>query len=106
MPGLARSPAGHLHASGRIKVDRVLVDRSGLSGAFDFTLEWTPDPVTREVVPPIQAAAGGPCLPYVSLSNAVNLAAALEQQLGLRLVPAFATEPAAIIDEIEPPTLD
>jgi hypothetical protein len=36
----------------------------------------------------------------------VNLAAALEQQLGLRLVPAFATEPAAIIDEIEPPTLD
>jgi uncharacterized protein (TIGR03435 family) len=87
-------------------VDRLLVDRSGLSEAFDFTLEWTPDAVTRDVLSPTQTAAGVPNLPYVSLSNAVNFVAALEQQLGLHLVPAFATEPALIIDEIELPTLD
>jgi uncharacterized protein (TIGR03435 family) len=106
MAGLVKRLGEHLHAGSRIRVDRLLVDRSGLSGAFDFTLEWTPDSVTREVLSPPPTAAGVPHLSDVSLSSAVNFVAAFEQQLGLQLVPAFATEPALIIDEIELPTVD
>jgi uncharacterized protein (TIGR03435 family) len=100
--GLVRALANHLAAGSRVTVDRLLVDRTDLSGAFDFTLQWTPDPVAS-VVAPSQAPA---MLPSVPLSNAVNFLAALEQQLGLMIVPEFAAEPALIVDEIELPTLD
>jgi uncharacterized protein (TIGR03435 family) len=106
MAGFVTRLAEHLHASSRIRVDRPLVVRSGLSEPFDFTLEWTPDSVARDVLSPSQTAAGVPNLADVSLSNAVNFVAALEQQLGLQLVPAFATEPALIVDVIELPALD
>jgi bla regulator protein blaR1 len=102
MAGLVRALANHLAAGSRVTVDRLLVDRTDLSEAFDFTLQWTPDPVAA-VVAPSQAPAR---LPAVPLSNAVNFLAALEQQLGLVIVPEVAEEPALIIDEIELPTLD
>jgi len=105
MAGLLRPLAEHLHAGSRIIVDQLLVDRTGLSGRFDFTLEWTPDAVTAGVSS--QAPATLPRNPpSVPMSNAVNFLAALEQQLGLVLVPEVAPEPALIVDEIELPTLD
>ena len=88
MAGLLRPLANHLHAGSQITVDRPIDDRTGLSGAFDFTLEWAPD------------------RPSVPLSNAVNFLAALEQQLGLVIVPELAAQPALIIDEIQLPFLD
>ena len=106
MAEFVRPLPDHLHAGSQIMVDHRLVDRTGLSGAFDFTLEWTPDSVTRDVLSPSQIAAGVRSLPYVSLSNAANFLAALEQQLGLVIRPEFAAEPAVIVDEIELPTLD
>jgi hypothetical protein len=45
-------------------------------------------------------------LPSVPLSNAVNFLSALEQQLGLVIVPELAAEPALIVDEIQLPFLD
>jgi len=96
----------HLHHTSQIRIDRRLVDRTGLSGTFDFTLEWTPDPVSA-AVPPNQGPATLPrTLPSIPVSNATNFIAALEQQLGLLLVPEFAAEPALVVDEIELPTLD
>ena len=105
MAGLVRALANHLGPGSRITFDRLLVDRTGLSGAFDFTLEWTPDPVASVPVSS-QGPAGVPRLPSVPIASAANFLAALEQQLGLVIVPEFATEPALIIDEIELPTLD
>jgi uncharacterized protein (TIGR03435 family) len=94
----------HLHHTSQIRIDRRLVDRTGLSGTFDFALEWTPDPVSAADLPNQGPATR--TLPSVLVSNAANFLAALEQQLGLVLVPAFAAEPALIVDEIELPTLD
>ena len=106
MAGLVRALANHLGFPGsRVTVDRLLVDRTDLSGAFDFTLEWTPDPVASVLVSN-QGPAGVPGLPSVPVASAANFLAALEQQLGLVIVPEFAAEPALIIDEIELPTLD
>jgi uncharacterized protein (TIGR03435 family) len=106
MAAFAKALGGLLHASNQVRVDRRLVDRTGLSGTFDFTLEWRPDPVTQDVLSPNQTAAGLRSLAYVSLPNAANFLAALEQQLGLVLVSDAAAEPALIIDEIELPMLD
>jgi uncharacterized protein (TIGR03435 family) len=105
MAGLIRPLANHLYASSQITVDRVIDDRTGLSGAFDFSLDWVPDPVTA--IAPSQAPATLPrSLPSVPLSNAVNFLAALEQQLGLMIVPEFAAGPVLVVDEMQLPFLD
>jgi uncharacterized protein (TIGR03435 family) len=97
MAELARALGNHVGS--RVTVDRLIVDRTDLSGAFDFTLQWTPDSVAS-VAAPSQTPV------MLPLPNAVNFLAALEQELGLVIVPEFAAVPGLIIDEIELPTLD
>ena len=82
MAQLAGMLTRHLAAGTQIRIDRPLIDRTGLSGAFDFTLEWTPFPLE---------------------SSAPNFLAALQEQLGLRLDHELAPEPVLVIDRIEPP---
>lgn len=98
---------GHLVAGSHIAFDRPLIDRTGLSGAFDFTLEWTPDPVARDVLAPSQAVPR--LLQYRAFafpleSTAPNFLAALQEQLGLSLDNQLAPEPVLVIEKIEPPT--
>jgi uncharacterized protein (TIGR03435 family) len=63
--------------SNRPEVDRVVHDRTGLDGTFDFHLEFTPDPE-----PPTKpSSTPGPNSSPIS----PPLLAALETQLGLRL---------------------
>jgi uncharacterized protein (TIGR03435 family) len=71
-------------------VDRQVLDRTGLTGTFDFSLEWSPEPALTG--PPDQAAASGP-----------SFFEALRSQLGLRLVAATAPTDVLIIDRIERP---
>jgi bla regulator protein BlaR1 len=73
---------------------RPVVDRTGLSGKFDFTLEWAPEPdsiprAPGEPVPDIQ----GP-----------SFQAALREQLGLKLESAKAPLQVLIIDRVERPS--
>jgi uncharacterized protein (TIGR03435 family) len=70
-------------------VDRAVVDRTGLSGAFDFSLEWSLESV---VTGADQATAAGP-----------NFFEALRSQLGLKLVATKAPSDTLIIDRIERP---
>jgi len=87
-------------------VDRPVLNQTDLDGAFDFTLEWTPDPVAPELRAPSAAA------PWLSQprafafpleSTAPRFLAALEAQLGLRLEHQLAPAPVLVIDRIEPP---
>ena len=96
----------HLAAGSRIGLDRRLIDHTDLSGAFDFTLEWTPDPVAQEVLVPSQTApALSPYRAYTRPleSHAPNFLAALPEQLGLRFDNQLAPAPVLVIDRIEPP---
>jgi bla regulator protein BlaR1 len=94
-----------LHASSQIRLDRPVIDRTGLSGRFDFTLEWPPDPVTRELVAPSQFAQSRLFRPFAFPleSHAPNFLTALREQLGLGFDNQLAPEPVLIIDKIEPP---
>jgi len=76
-------------------VNRVVVDRTSLTGAFDVELRWTPAP--GEWIAPGQDApsADGP-----------SLFTALQEQLGLKLESTKAPVGVLVIDHVEKPDLN
>jgi uncharacterized protein (TIGR03435 family) len=72
--------------------DRPLLDRTELTGRFDFRMEWEQDVTTSA------AAASG------LESKAPKFLAALQQQLGLTIESQLAPATVLVIDSIEPPT--
>ena len=67
-------------------VDRRIVDRTGLTGRYDFELTWSPDP-----------AAGSSALANAAIFTAI-------QDLGLKLQPAMSPEQGYVIERIQRPT--
>jgi uncharacterized protein (TIGR03435 family) len=68
------------------RMDRPVLDMTGLKGFYDLTLEWTPDAATAP-------AADLPTLPELPL--------AVQEQLGLRLESRKAPIPIVIVDHVE-----
>lgn len=83
------------------QLGRTVVDKTGLTGEYDFTLKWTPDPTESPVGPP-----GGPPDASQDSNNAggPTLFTALEEQLGLKLESAKGPEEVIVIDHIEQPS--
>jgi len=78
----------------RAILDRPVVDRTGLTGRYDFDLEWAPDETQFDGdVPAASAAAPSP-----------PLFEALEQELGLRLVATKGLVAALVVDAAERPS--
>ena len=65
--------------------DRIVVDRTGLTGGFQIDLEYSPD----------QTATDKP-----------SIFAAVQEQLGLKLEPARGSVDVVVIDHVERPTED
>ena len=83
--------------------DRPIIDKTGLSGAFDIDLQWTPDPAqARDADAAARAAAAVAATP----GDRVSIFTALQEQLGLRLQPARARLEVLIIDRLERPMPD
>ena len=81
-------------------VQRVVVDRTGLTGEWEFELTFTPDPSTLQVPP-------GLPLPPVAANadpNAPSLFTALEEQLVLKLQPARGPVEMLVVDRVQQPT--
>ncbi len=78
---------------------RVVVDRTGLAGYYDVILTYTPDPAQLPLAPP----PPGIELPAID-PNGPSLFTAVQEQLGLKLVPATAPVDVVVIDRIEKPT--
>jgi uncharacterized protein (TIGR03435 family) len=78
---------------------RVVVDRTGLTGAYDIDLKWTPTP---DQLPP------GPPPPGVELPsidpNGPSLFAALQEQLGLKLDTERGPVDVLVISRLQQPT--
>jgi uncharacterized protein (TIGR03435 family) len=67
-------------------VDRIVVDRTGLNGQFDWNLRWEPDQSANTTGPSIFTA--------------------LQEQLGLRLDAQRGSVQVLVIDHVEQPTAD
>ena len=81
-------------------VQRIVIDRTGLRGVFDFHLSWTPERVPQGTPPP-----GAPPLPPVD-PNGASIFAALREQLGLELESQQVPLDVVVIDRVNRPTAD
>ena len=72
------------------QTQRVVIDRTGLAGAWDFELTFTPPDVAVAVSP----------------DYAPSLFTALQEQLGLRLDATRGPAEVLVVDRIERPTPD
>jgi uncharacterized protein (TIGR03435 family) len=75
---------------GPLGVDRPVIDKTGISGKFEVRLLYTPDQIT---------------LPNASADSDIpTIFTALQEQLGLKLVPAKGADKFLVIDHIEEPS--
>jgi bla regulator protein blaR1 len=82
------------------QVGRTILDKTGLTGSYDYTLNWTPD-----FLPPPGGAEGGPPSgDPVPDSNGPSLFTALQEQLGLKLESQKGPVDVIVIDHIEQPS--
>jgi uncharacterized protein (TIGR03435 family) len=77
-------------------LDRPVVDKTGLSGKYDFDLEWSPDETQFDGQLARPAGAGPPTKP--------SLFEAVQQQLGLRLEATRGPIETLVIDRVERPS--
>jgi uncharacterized protein (TIGR03435 family) len=77
----------------RAALDRPVVDRTGLTGRYDFTLEWTPDETQFDGAAPRDN--GDEAKP--------GLFAAIQQQLGLKLEATRGPVDVLVIDGVKRP---
>jgi uncharacterized protein (TIGR03435 family) len=112
--GMPPSPSGRLRACARgvpigllastlaqiANLDRAVLDRTGLSGNFDFTFEWTPQlhgpGRPQEVLPVAANAHSGQAGPTFRQD--------LQEQLGLKLESQDGPVEVLVIDHIERPS--
>jgi uncharacterized protein (TIGR03435 family) len=83
---------------------RVVIDQTGLKDAYDFKLQWTPDPG--------QMGPGGPPPPGAfpgaqdgpPPSDGPSLFTAIQEQLGLRLEATKGPVEMVVVDHVEKPS--
>jgi uncharacterized protein (TIGR03435 family) len=94
MPARNVTMADFVSVLQRAVLDRPVVDKTGLTGRYDFDLEWAPDDSQfgGDVKP---ASADAPSPPFFT---------AVQQELGLRLVAAKGPVEALVVDHAEHPT--
>lgn len=83
------------------QLNRPVIDRTNLTGTFDFELDYTPDQMPQ--LPP--GATLPPGFPTPS-PDGPSLTTALQEQLGLKLESTRGPLEVLVIDSVQPPTPD
>ncbi|HEX4136944.1 MAG TPA: TIGR03435 family protein [Bryobacteraceae bacterium] len=78
----------------RAILDRPVVDHTGLTGRYEFDLDWTPD----------GTEFGGNLPPGAPDSGKPGLYASMQQQLGLKIEPTRGLVEALVIDRLDKPS--
>ena len=78
---------------------RIVIDRTGLTGAYDINLKWSPTPDQLPPGPPPPGFVPPPIDP-----NGPSLFAALQEQLGLKLETERGPVQVLVIDRLQAPT--
>lgn len=92
LTGNGQSLENLVNALGSFGLSRMVLDKTGLKGTFDFELQWTPDN--------LRSAAGS------TQTDSPSIFAALQEQLGLKLEPQRGPVEFLVVDSIERPTPD
>jgi len=86
---------------------RTIIDKTGLSGNYDFSLKWTPDmgggPMTPMMREPVGGPPGSESAPPPD-AGGPSLFTALQEQLGLKLESQKGPVDVIAIDHIEQPS--
>jgi bla regulator protein blaR1 len=85
-------------------VGRTIIDKTGLTGKYDFALKWTPD---DGPAPMAGGPGGGPPRSDASSvpdAGGPSIFTALQEQLGLKLEPQKGPVDVIVIDHIDPPS--
>jgi bla regulator protein blaR1 len=85
------------------QLGRPVLDKTGLTGKYDFELKWTPDPGQGPAGPFGPPPPGGQ-LPPPPDPNGPSIFTALTEQLGLRLESEKAPAEVLVIDRVEKPS--
>lgn len=93
MPARSATMAALAALMQRSALDRAVVDQTGLSGSYDFDLEWMPD----------ETQFGG-AVRGTPDPTKPDLFATMQQQLGLRLEATRGPIEALVIDQVERPS--
>jgi uncharacterized protein (TIGR03435 family) len=83
------------------QVNRVVLDRTGLTASYDFELEWTPDQMPQGS----DDAARPGALPAPP-ADGPSFFTALQEQLGLKLDSTKGPVNVLVVDRAEPPSAD
>ncbi len=94
MAGLVRLLSGQL--------GRTVVDKTGLTGDFDYKLDWTPDEMASAMTKGGNPAPGDNAASPDAAGP--SLFTALEEQLGLKLESTKGPVDVIVIDQLEQPT--
>ena len=88
-------------------LDRPSIDRTGLTGEYDFTVQWKPDPNMggSRAVPKTGSGPVAPPAPAPEPDgDGTSFIQALRDQLGLRLVSIRAPIETLVIDHVDRPS--
>lgn len=80
-------------------LNRPVIDKTGLTGKYDYSIEYTMD--IRAFAPPGQPGPGPAATAEIASDPGSDLAGAVQQQLGLRLAHGKAMLDVVTIDKIE-----
>jgi uncharacterized protein (TIGR03435 family) len=80
------------------RVQRTVVDRTGLTGGWDFEINFAPESAPIPLPPGVDLPPGDPTAP--------SLFTAIQEQLGLRLQSTKGPVEVLVVDGIERPTAD
>ena len=83
------------------QLGRVVIDKTGLKGEYDYKLEWTPE--TGEGGPESIGLPPEAPRPHVD-TNGPSIFTAVQEQLGLRLVSQKGPVEIMVIDSVEKPS--
>jgi uncharacterized protein (TIGR03435 family) len=83
-----------------MQLGHTVLDKTGLKGNYDFSLRWSPGPSEAGMNKLMGIA---PATDASSTSSGPTLFDALEEQLGLKLVPQTAPMQVLVIDHVEKP---
>jgi uncharacterized protein (TIGR03435 family) len=104
LQGQGVSIAWLVHELSQKQLGRHLIDKTGLTAKYDFTLQWTPDTNQGTGLKPFddRQSAAGNTLP--AENSEPSLFTAIQEQLGLKLQPEKDSVPLLVIDHIERPS--